>query len=122
MYNQAVFISRHDLSDLQTDLLTKAGFIADTVDDFDAFADDKSFKELVKSLHEKDVLLVIVVHPLLALRLSKYFLVGVFNNKNRSPIGEQPDFFTDKLVIIDQRPTVGAWELTHNNSMVTIEL
>ena len=118
---KAVFISRHALSESQHALLNKACFVGEDMQDFDAFASESELKQLVKTLRDADVKMVITVHQLLALRLSKDFLIGTFNNVNRAKIGERPDFETTQLVIVDNVPRIGAWDLLYNHDMTVVD-
>jgi hypothetical protein len=118
---KAVFISRHALSESQHTLLAKAGFVGEDMQDFDAFASEAELKQLVQILHDADAKMVITVHQLLALRLSSEFLVGTFNNVNRAKIGEKPDFETTQLVIVDNVPRLGAWDLVYNHDMTVVD-
>ena len=119
--HKAVFISRHNLTKSQTDLLERAGCVGETVADFDAFASESDLKDLIRGLKSQEVRLVITVHQLLAMRLAPHFKVGTFNNKTRASLGQPPDFFTDQLVIVNQVPSVGAWDLLHNSTMQIVE-
>ena len=46
---------------------------------------------------------VVVVHPAAAMRLADTFMVGVFENANRAPVGEKPQFEAQALHIYDLR-------------------
>jgi hypothetical protein len=44
---------------------------------------------------------VIVVHPAAAMNLCGFFLIGVFENSNRAPVGEKPTFEATALHVYD---------------------
>ena len=61
--------------------------------DVDAFSvtDDDIFE--VAQIHQIDEFDgVVVVHPAAALRLCRSFIIRVFENANRAPVGEKPEF------------------------------
>jgi len=43
----------------------------------------------------------VVVHPAAALRLARCFIIGVFENANRAPAGEKPQFEAKALHLFD---------------------
>jgi len=97
------FISRHVPTAEQLALAADQGIALVRVGDADAFAVCNSF------VHQKegdmDVIFegVVVVHPAAAMRLCKDFAVGVFENANRAPAGEKPQFVAKALHVYDVR-------------------
>ena len=86
------FISRHTPTQEQHDLAEGFGIRLEHVGDMDAFqlcCDD------VAALGDFDG--VVVVHPAAALKLSKKYNVGIFENANRAPEGERPQFYAMAL-------------------------
>jgi hypothetical protein len=45
----------------------------------------------------------VVVHPAAALRLAGCFIIGIFENANRAPAGEKPQFEAKALYLFDLR-------------------
>jgi len=88
------FISRHQPDSEQKRLAAKAGYELVHVGDMDAFTVDAGFIE-------KEYSGAVVVHPAAALRLIAMsgagFVVGVFENSNRAPEGEKPQFAAKRL-------------------------
>lgn len=81
------FISRHVPTERQIQLAKQKGFELVHIGDADAFAVGPGF------VHAKGPFeAVAVVHPAAALRLIPHFMVGVFENANRSPEGQPPKF------------------------------
>lgn len=88
------FVSRHLPTESQLQLASKSGIELVHVGDRDAFAFPAS--EFKDGGYEG----VVVVHPLAALTAFTAGLhVGVFNNVNRAPVGEKPQFETTDLVV-----------------------
>ena len=92
------FISRHELTDSQLALAGEQGIELVHIGDVDAFTVSASFVD-----HHGAYEGVVVVHPAAALRLAGSFLVGVFKNANRAPIGERPRFEAESFNIYDLR-------------------
>lgn len=97
------FISRHAPTAGQVALAAEQGITLHHVGDADAFTVGNGF------VHEAGVRLdvvfdgVVVVHPAAALRLCSEFLVGVFENANRAPVGAPPQFEALSLHVFDMR-------------------
>jgi hypothetical protein len=94
------FITRHQPTQAQIDLAAEQGIELECVGDADAF-DTASYPDV--SGYDG----VIVVHPMLALRMirsvgysQKERLIGVFENANRAPEGERPQFEAKALHIM----------------------
>ncbi len=90
------FISRHTETTEQIELAIEQGIKIVNIGDMDAFS--------VKPediLHIGDFDGVIVVHPAAALRLSKVFPVGVFENGQRSEENGKLTFFAKALHIYE---------------------
>lgn len=88
------FVSRHEPTATQHELARKSGIELIHVGDRDAFAFPAA------ELQSEGYVGVVVVHPQAALTAIFAGLdVGVFNNVNRAPIGERPQFETTDLVI-----------------------
>lgn len=81
------FISRHMPTDGQIAMAADQGIELVHVGDADAFTVSPSFVAAHGAFDG-----VVVVHPAAALRLAPSFLVGVFENANRAPVGEKPQF------------------------------
>lgn len=97
------FISRHTPTSDQIALAAHRGIALVHVGDADAFALSPSFVYEMGNRHDRDFDGVIVVHPAAAMRLCKEFAVGVFENANRAPEGEKPQFETKALYVFDMR-------------------
>lgn len=97
------FVTRHAPTAEQVALAEVQGITLHVVGDTDAFSVGNSF------VHEAGNRLgvvfegVVVVHPAAALRLCSEFLVGVFENANRAPEGEKPQFAAKSLHVYDMR-------------------
>lgn len=96
------FISRHTPTAEQHALAAEQGITLSHIGDMDAFTVG------VGSVHHAGAEHgafdgVIVVHPAAALRLAREFLVGVFENANRAPEGERPQFHAVALHLYDLR-------------------
>jgi cellulase/cellobiase CelA1 len=81
------FISRHEPTEDQHNLASQQGIILHYVGDADAFTVNDDW---VKQHGTFDG--VVVVHPAAAMRLASQYIIGVFENANRAPIGEKPQF------------------------------
>jgi hypothetical protein len=92
------FISRHLPTAGQMELAQAQGIELVQVGDADAFSVDPAW------VYERGAFEgVVVVHPAAALRLSGSFIVGVYENANRAPEGEKPQFEATALHIFDLR-------------------
>ena len=81
------FISRHVPTESQHALAAQEGIELTHIGDADAFSVTSSFVYNAGAFEG-----VVVVHPAAALRLAPEFVVGVFENANRAPVGEKPQF------------------------------
>jgi hypothetical protein len=90
------FISRHTPTPEQHALAQAKGIELIPVGDMDAFTVQAWNVNKIG-----DFCGVIVVHPATALRLCKYYEVGVFENENRAPEGERPTFIAKALHLYD---------------------
>lgn len=86
------FISRHTPTSEQIELAFAQDIELVTIGDLDAFTVDA---EDIKASGEFDG--VVVVHPAAALNLIRAYPVGIFENANRAPEGERPQFFAKAL-------------------------
>ena len=93
--NRFAFISRHTPTREQMDLARTQSIELVCVGDADAFT--------VSPAQYSELDGVVVVHPAAALRLASHFIVGVFENENRAPVGEKPEFFARALHLYDLR-------------------
>lgn len=83
------FISRHTPTDSQISIAAEKGIELVSVGDRDAFTvSPNEFKEFDGA---------VVVHPAMAMRLCSHMCIGVFNNVNRAPVGEKPQFEATEL-------------------------
>ncbi len=91
------FISRHVPTQGQIELAAQKGIELVHVGDRDAFSvSHEEFKSFDG---------VVVVHPAMALRLlNTHNQVGVFNNVNRAPVGEKPQFETTEFHLYKLHP------------------
>lgn len=104
-----LFISRHTPTESQVDLARSKGIELIHAGDLDAFSPDlaKQIEELDYKFcpdHGEDLVQgahgIVCVHPVIALTAKELsYKVGVFNNVNRAPVGEKPQFETTQLVI-----------------------
>lgn len=92
------FISRHEPTAEQIKLAADQDIELVPVGDADAFTVSPSFVD-----HQGAFEGVVVVHPAAALRLAGSFVVGVFKNANRAPVGEKPQFEAVALHLYDLR-------------------
>jgi len=88
------FITRHEATIEQHQLAKEQGIELAVVGDMDAFS---VTPEMVADKGTFDG--VIVVHPASAMRLKDSYLVGVFENGQRSEEGEKPTFYAKALHI-----------------------
>lgn len=95
MYTEKfAFISRHVPTDSQIKLAAESGIELVHVGDRDGFSIEPA--EFIND----DFRGVVVVHAQAAISCFKSGLtVGVFNNVNRAPLGEKPQFETTKFII-----------------------
>lgn len=92
------FISRHEPNASQHAMAAEQGHTLTHIGDHDAFTVGAGF------VHEHGTFEgVVVVHPAAALRLAPQFVVGVFENSNRSPVGEPPRFEATAFYLFDLR-------------------
>lgn len=92
------FISRHTPTDGQLQIAKEYGIELVHIGDRDAFS------VAVSDIYEAGAFDgVVVVHPAAAMRLAGSFLIGVFENANRAPAGERPQFEAKALHIYDLR-------------------
>lgn len=92
------FISRHEPTEAQHALAALQGVSLQHVGDADAFSVSTDFVDGHGEFEG-----VVVVHPAAALRLAPSFLVGVFENANRAPVGEKPQFEAVSFQVYDLR-------------------
>jgi hypothetical protein len=92
------FISRHQPTESQLRLAKEAGIELIPVGDSDAFSVSPSWVDGIGDFSG-----VVVVHPAAAMRLAGAFLVGVFANANRAPVGAPPAFEASRLEVYDLR-------------------
>lgn len=92
------FISRHEPTPRQHELAAEQGITLHHVGDADAFTVGAGFVHYHGPYEG-----VVVVHPAAALRLASQFLVGVFENANRAPVGMRPKFEAVSLHVYDLR-------------------
>jgi len=81
------FLSRHTPTDEQFRLANDQGIFLEYIGDADAFRVTPGYIAKRGSFDG-----VVVVHPAAALRLVDKYEIGVFENANRAPIGEKPQF------------------------------
>ena len=100
------FISRHQPTADQLALAAKAGSDLVPVGDRDGFS---ILPEEFSGFSG-----VVVVHAAAAIRChSAGRAVGVFENSNRAPVGQKPDFHTTRLVVWTPAPgTTGDWVIS----------
>ena len=93
------FISRHQPTAEQHALAAERGDTLTHIGDADAFTVSAGFVH-----HHGPFEGVVVVHPAAALRLARDgFVVGVFENANRAPVGEPPQFEAVAFRVFDLR-------------------
>ena len=81
------FISRHIVNVEQEAIAKRLGIELCPIGDMDAFTVQPGD---VRSHGEFEG--VIVVHPAMAMRLCRHYMIGVFENAKRAPEGEKPSF------------------------------
>lgn len=86
------FVSRHEPTERQYQLAEEKGFKLVHVGDTDAFSITVGFIDDCAVKHDTPLAGAVVVHPAAAMRLAPYMIIGVFENSNRSPVGETPKF------------------------------
>ena len=101
------FLSRHEPTEGQLELAKKKGIELVPIGDADAFSVDV---EHIDNFGKFDG--VVVVHPAAALRLSIDFIIGVFENGQRSLPGGKLTFEAEALHLYDHR-------LNHKHTKVT---
>lgn len=95
------FISRHVPTPEQITLAAERGFELIHVGDVDAFA--PMAWSIVDGHDAGPFQAVCCVHPWLALQLERQgFSVAVFENGNRAPEGEKPQFYAKALHVMEQ--------------------
>jgi hypothetical protein len=92
------FLSRHTPTEVQIALAQEQDIEIIPVGDSDAFSVSLCWMD-----KEGDFDGVIVVHPAAAMRLCSSYLIGVFENASRAPVGEKPTFGAVALHIFDMR-------------------
>lgn len=90
------FVSRHIPTTEQHALAALKGITLEHVGDLDAFTITTA--DIYSKIAAEGV---IVVHPAAALRLSRHFLVGVFENEMRAEEGKPPTFKAKALHMFD---------------------
>lgn len=93
------FISRHLPTQGQVDMAAERGIELIHVGDADAFSVTPEWVHSRGGLFDG----VVVVHPAAALRLAPHFLVAIFENANRAPVGAPPQFEAVGLQVFDLR-------------------
>lgn len=87
------FISRHAPTPDQYILAEEQDIVLNWVGDYDAFCVSPEWvAQQAAAVGLPDFVGVIVVHPAAAMNLCRYYQIGVFENANRAPIGEKPQF------------------------------
>ncbi len=97
------FISRHAPTEGQLAMAAEQGIALHHVGDADAFTVGAGFVHDAGNRLDVTFEGVVVVHPAAALRLCSEFLVGVFENANRAPVGAPPQFEALALHVFDMR-------------------
>jgi len=92
------FISRHTPTPVQMEICAARGIDLISIGDRDAFSVTTS--DILDAGHFVGV---IVVHPAAAMRLAGDFMIGVFENSQRSEEGGKLTFFANDLHIYDLR-------------------
>lgn len=92
------FISRHEPTHEQHAIAAEHGIELIPIGDADAFLVTRAFVDERGAFDG-----VVVVHPAAALRLAKFFAIGVFENANRARLGAPPEFAPVALHIFDLR-------------------
>lgn len=92
------FLSRHTPTPEQIALALELGVELVEIGDADAFVVGPGFIYEAGNFEG-----VVVVHPAAAMRLCSEFVIGVFENANRAPVGENPQFTAKALHLYDFR-------------------
>jgi hypothetical protein len=101
---QILFVSRHKPTDEQIEVARDQDCGLIHIGDCDAFSVTPEWiEERIPVGIQKSKVIVAVVHPAAALRLASSFRIAVFENSNRSPEGEKPQFFCKELHVFDNR-------------------
>jgi len=113
-----LFCSRHTITPEQAGIAVKAGIKLIQGTDLDGFETIENLITGIERSIPENLITgidgVVVVHPSLALKLSMFYQVGVFENANRAPEGEKPSFMAIGLEIFDMIPRVSSWEHVAN--------
>lgn len=104
------FIARHTPTSEQIALAEEKGIELTPVGDMDAFTIET---EDLATLGDFDG--VVVVHPAAAMRLCHVYEIGVFENSNRAPVGEKPDFFATELHVFDLLRDLNPFSVENKN-------
>ena len=101
---QILFVSRHKPTDEQIEVARDQDCGLFHIGDCDAFSITPEWiEERIPVGVNKDRVIVAVVHPAAALRLSGKYRIAVFHNSNRAPEGEKPQFYCDEMYVYDNR-------------------
>ena len=105
MNNLFIWVSRHPLTTDQKDLILDTFFEGKTniieYGDINVFKDEDLDQLYKLASNTNDFVVIGGVHGLLgAFALQNGFSFGAFNNINRAPIGEKPDFHTTELKVV----------------------
>lgn len=92
------FITRHSPTQEQIELAAEEGINLIPIGDMDAFT-----CEPTHVAGHGDFIGVVVVHPAAAMRMCKVYDVAVFENGNRAPEGEKPEFFAKALHVYKRK-------------------
>lgn len=93
-------ISRHEITEEQMQLAAEQGIELRPWGDLDAFS--SGLRAALKQIWRCGYEGVIAVHPLIALQAHKLgLLVGCFENADRAPIGEKPQFKAVRLQVVN---------------------
>lgn len=93
------FVTRHTATAEQAELAAKYGYEIESVGDLDAFGHKEELSSLIERANECGGAIA-VVHPALALRVRAGLWngrVAIFENGNRAPEGEKPQFYAKEL-------------------------
>lgn len=85
-------ITRHEITKEQHELAEEVGYKLHPIGDFNAFT---VTSDEVKSHGDFDA--VCVVHVAMGMRLQSDYTVACYENSDRSPVGEPPQFFATAL-------------------------
>ena len=97
------FISRHAPTEGQIALAAAQRIALHHIGDADAFTVSPSFVYEAADRLSVSFDGAIVVHPAAAMRLCSELMIGVFENANRAPVGEKPQFEAKALHVYDLR-------------------